>query len=130
SFGGGAYGFAPGEASGLRLLTVREYDAAVAEVFGETEKIGAALLPGDNFEPFDNFTEDTGAISDVRVRAYESAAREIVTRLLASNNRLSKILPCTPQGVNDANCFTQIIQSVGSRAFRRPLTEDEVQRYL
>ena len=37
---------------------------------------------------------------------------------------------CTPTGAGDKACMTSFVQAFGRRAFRRPLTDDEVTAYL
>jgi hypothetical protein len=49
--------------------------------------------------------------------------------VFAEPARVSAQFPCVPQSATDAACVSQIVTSLGRRAFRRPLTEAEVQRY-
>src|SRR5687767_15607579 len=40
-----------------------------------------------------------------------------------------QLIPCKPRSAADANCALQFVRQFGLKAFRRPLTEAEVQRY-
>ena len=42
----------------------------------------------------------------------------------------ARIVTCTPTGPGDAVCFRQVIETVGRRLFRRPLSEGEITAYL
>jgi hypothetical protein len=47
-----------------------------------------------------------------------------------SNPARKQLLSCDPLAIGEQACATQILTTLGRRAFRRPLTDDEVQGYL
>lgn len=57
--------------------------------------------------------------------AYQTAAKVIAAEVMSGPNR-SKFITCDPA---EPGCLTQTIRDFGRKAFRRPLTEAEVQRF-
>src|SRR5262245_11861834 len=115
--------------SGLRRLSRTEYDNALRDLLGDTTRSGWAKLPEDSFTPFDNdYTKQVA--SGVLVETVDALAEEAATRALGDPARAAALFGCTPTGPDDAACMRSFIKSFGRRALRRPLTDDEVSRYL
>jgi mono/diheme cytochrome c family protein len=74
--------------------------------------------------PFDNSAE-AGLVTSVHVDQYLKAAAALAD--LAAQN-LGSLLPCDPAAGAPA-CAAQFVTAFGARAFRRPLTPDEVSKY-
>jgi hypothetical protein len=133
--GGGAAGGAPVppqsaavSASVARRLSRAEIDATVRDLLGDTTNPASRFLAEDEYTPFDNdYTRQKP--SAALIDALEATADDIATRVLAPANR-GRIVACTPSGSGDAACFRQVIETVGRRLFRRPLSNDEVTAYL
>src|SRR5262245_57761098 len=122
-------------ASGLRRLTIEEYDNTIRDLIGDTQSKSDLLLPIDQRTPFDNdFTKQFP--SDALVRGADLLARDLAgaliadSRLIAGQTRLQRVLGCAPKDPGDLACLRTFVTSFGHRALRRPLTEGEVQRYL
>ncbi len=115
--------------SGLRRLTRTEYDNALRDLLGDTSRPGWARLPEDAFDPFDN-NYATQIASGVLVETLETMAEEAATRALADPTRRMALVGCAPTGPDDAACLRRFVVSFGRRALRRPLREEEVERYL
>ena len=134
---GGPPGATPGVAedpyaigpSGLRRLTRTEYDNALRDLLGDASRPGFAKLPEDVNDPFDNNYKDQLA-SGALIESLETLAEEAATRALGDPARRNTIVGCTPSGPADATCMRTFITGFGRRALRRPLSPDEVQRYL
>jgi len=131
---GGGVGGAPTpqstavSASVARRLSRAEIDATVRDLLGDTTNPAGRILAEDEYTPFDNdYTRQKP--SAALIDALEATADDIATRVLAPANR-SRIVACTPSGPGDAACFRQVIETVGRRLFRRPLSNDEVTAYL
>lgn len=69
--------------------------------------------------PFDNAFAQ-GVVTQVQLEEYLSAAERITERLTTEQ------LGCSS---SDRGCASGLIESIGARAFRRPLTSDESSRY-
>lgn len=114
--------------SGLRRLSITEYERTVADLTGLQPQAVGETLPIDNLTPFDNdYTTQTP--SEPLVRGLELLVGDIASAVVQDPQLLEALLPCAPAGPDDAACFEQFIASFGRRALRRPLTAEEVQRY-
>ena len=112
----GKYGIG---ATGIRRMTVWEYDNTLRDLLGDTSRPGAALLPEDVRAPFDNdfIAQET---SKVLVEAAETLSAGVAARLVADVARRSSVTGCAPSGPADTSCLGAFIERFGRRAFRRP----------
>lgn len=104
----------------LRRLTHAEYARTVRDLLGvEIDPSGFASDP-----IVDGFRNDAAAlvVSDLLADQYRSAADTIVAGV-----ELSTLLPCT---TDDAACAAAFVEDFGYRAFRRPLTQTDIDRYM
>jgi hypothetical protein len=130
----GAGGAAPGDvvavgATGLHRLSRIEYDNTVADLLGDTTRSGFAALPEDVNDPFDNDFQ-TQLVSGALIAAAETLATGAAQRVLADPVERDALVGCTPAGPGDQACLGSFVRAFGRRAFRRPLTADEVGAYL
>jgi len=125
---GGSPGSDLASASVARRLSRAEIDATVRDLLGDTTNPASRILAEDEYTPFDNdYTRQ--AASAALIDSLEATADDIAARVLAPATR-GQIVTCTPSGPGDAACFRQVIETVGRRLFRRPLSEDEITAYL
>lgn len=114
--------------SGLRRLSIAEYERTVADLTGLMPQAVGELLPIDNLTPFDNdYTTQTP--SEPLVKGLELLAGDIADAVVADAQLRDALLPCSPSGVDDAACFEEFLASFGRQALRRPLTDEELVRY-
>ena len=106
----------------LRRLTHAEYNNTIRDLLGLKEDFAAGLA-GD--EEAGGFAANTSPVSEAQAEQYHVTADAIATKALAAG--LTKVAPCasTP---GDA-CVDQFVRSFGRRAFRRPLSTEEIDRY-
>jgi hypothetical protein len=122
----GAVAYGP---TGLHRLSRIEYDNTLADLLGDNTRPGFASLPEDVNDPFDNdFT--TQQVSGALIAAAETLATSVSARLMADTARRNALVGCTPSGAGDTACLTQFVRAFGRRAFRRPLTDEEVSGYV
>ena len=115
--------------SGMRRLTIREYNDTVRDLLGDTTSPGTQWLPEDQLSPFDNdYTIQRP--SAVLIEGAETVATEIAARAVADPAMRDAIVGCTPTAPDDAACFRQFIERFGRRALRRPLAEEEVTAFM
>ncbi|MEZ4240777.1 MAG: DUF1592 domain-containing protein [Myxococcota bacterium] len=113
---------APGAPRLLRRLTHEEYARTVADLLG-------VYVDPDSFasDPVvDGFRNDANAlvVGDLLADQYRAEAEDI-----AAQADLPSLLACdVTQG--DAACATAFVEDFGLRAFRRPLTQADVDRYM
>jgi Protein of unknown function (DUF1592)/Protein of unknown function (DUF1588)/Protein of unknown function (DUF1595)/Protein of unknown function (DUF1585) len=103
-----------------RLLN-RQYDAVVRDLLGVTtvgteNKPASQLLVADSDGPM---TPDTW-------RIYQDVGGQIARGVMAGPNR-TRFIACDPAA---AGCLDQTIRSFGRKAFRRPLSDAEVARFM
>ncbi|WP_438022528.1 DUF1592 domain-containing protein [Sorangium sp. So ce233] len=121
---GGAEACIPGipATSQIPRLLNREYDAVVRDLLGVTTLASAGNRPPSALLAAD----DEGELTGIAWNGYLAAAARIAAEAMAGPNR-SRFLACEPAA---AGCFEATIRAFGRKAFRRPLTEQEVQRFL
>jgi hypothetical protein len=115
----------------VRRLTNSEYDNTVRELFGDElptlpEQPSDAVSEGS----FENQALALGP-SDVRITRYFSAAETLGRFAVENRAARERVLPCEPKGQDDeADCAAQFVDEFGKRVFRRPLTDDEYNRWI
>jgi hypothetical protein len=113
----------------LRVLTQLEYKNSLTDLLGPiTAKLD---LPPDTF--LGGFTSIGGAevaINASAVEPYETASLAAVREVLADATRWQTLVGCQPKADLSDACVVTFIQSFGRRAFRRDLTDAEVQQWL
>jgi len=110
----------------VRRLTNVEYRNTVQELLGDDipdlpEQPSDAVLQGS----FENDALSLGP-SDVRIARYETAAVSLGQHAVASATARARVLPCATA---DEACGREFVQSFGRRAFRRPLSDEELGRW-
>jgi len=115
--------------SGMRRLTIDEYDNTLRDLLLDDSRSSDLLLPKDVRNPFDNdFTEQIP--SQALIEGAYLLAADAAGRLLADASKRDQVVGCVPAGPDDAVCFGQFIDAFGRRALRRPLTPIERDTYL
>src|SRR5690606_28354875 len=71
------------------------------------------------------------SVSAAGMEQYDSMARAIAAQVLGERHR-KLMLPCEPESPTapDEACATQFLSEVGRLLFRRPLTAEELQKYV
>jgi uncharacterized protein DUF1588/uncharacterized protein DUF1592/uncharacterized protein DUF1595/uncharacterized protein DUF1585 len=111
-----------------RRLSQAELDATARDLFLDSTSPASHFIIGDDFTPYDNdYTLQTA--SRALVESLEVMATDVGARLVADAGRRANVLPCAPTGPGDAACFRKFVQTIGKRALRRPLADDEIAAY-
>jgi hypothetical protein len=116
----------PGIASTSQIarLTNSQYDRAVADLLGVT-----GLAAQNNVPPSTILaTDQAGSLTDIAWSNYQSVADLISTQVIGDANLKKNFMACTPTG-DGKSCLHDTIVKFGRKAFRRPLTTDEVARF-
>ncbi|MGH1341752.1 MAG: DUF1592 domain-containing protein [Nannocystales bacterium] len=118
--------------SPLRRLTVRQYINTLEDLFpGQSFSDLQALLPAD---PKSHGFENTARLqvpSAALIEGYQRGALEVTRTVFASGDafEVATGLPL-PSSVAEANVAAEtVILELGRRLFRRPVRDDDVQRY-
>jgi len=102
-----------------RLLN-RQYDAVMRDLLGVTTLSTTGKRPSESLYP-----DYDGDLNTDAWRHYLEVAEVIGKDVFEGSNR-SKFIDCDPAA---DGCLTETIRSFGRRAFRRPLTDDEIARF-
>jgi hypothetical protein len=103
--------------SQLPRLTRAEYDATTRDLLGIDVQPSSMLAP-----------DTVGSVDQRAWDGFQTAADSLATQVMATPAARAMVIPCTPSGDGSA-CATQFIQQFGQRAFRRPMTSDEIARF-
>lgn len=122
--------FAPSEdISGLRRLTTEQYLASTRSLLG-VDPVGIpSTEPVSPVAGFASLGASSAVISALGVGKFEDASRALAAAAFANTALRSSLTPCTPSSNTDMTCFQNFATTFGRRAFRRPLTTEEVDRY-
>ncbi len=109
----------------LRRLTHPEYGSTVRDLLGTTARPEEGFAADNEVAGFTNHARAL-VVPPLLVDQYREAAEALADE--AVTTRLGSLLPCSP-GAGEA-CAEEFIEAFGRRAFRRPLDEADVGRYL
>ena len=116
---------APAHASGptgLRLLTPSQYRNSVIDILGDV----AAPAVG---QWRSSIAAAQGGVAAAGVEDYEEAALLVTAGVFADPAARLQLTGCTPVAVAGDPCIAQTITAIGRRAWRRPLSVAELERY-
>ncbi len=106
----------------LRRLTLQEYDNTIKDLLKTTATASRLTdFPATQKSDF-AYPRRADALSIFETTKYQESA-EVLARLA----NLKQLISCSS---NDKNCASQFIQSFSQKAFRRPLTTEEINNLL
>jgi hypothetical protein len=113
----------------MRRLSDVEYVNTIQDLFGLTGLEGALLAsvaaPEGTVDGFDDLAGFTG-VGAQRFERYFATAVYVVETVFADAQARTRVLVCIP-ATDERPCIRSIIDLLGKRAWRRPLTSDEVE---
>jgi hypothetical protein len=113
----------------LRLLTQTEYLASLKSFFGNVTT--ALDLPVDlSSGGFIALGASKVSVNGVAVEKYEAASRAVVAEVFGDTARWQALVGCTPQANLSDTCVDTYVRTFGKRAFRRSLSDAEVQQWV
>jgi hypothetical protein len=119
--------FAPAEPA-LPRLTSAQYRNVITDLFGAD--VAVPELEADQRPySFSIIGASTTTVSEHGVDLYSQAAFKIARSVFSDTTRREKLVGCTPATPLDDVCLAQFLQQLGARAWRRPVTADELARY-
>jgi Protein of unknown function (DUF1588)/Protein of unknown function (DUF1592)/Protein of unknown function (DUF1595)/Protein of unknown function (DUF1587)/Protein of unknown function (DUF1585) len=111
--------------AGLRRLTRRQYEQTVDDLLGGGAEISKGFAPEGGSTGFDS-ASDGVLLNDAVIEQYVRAARTLSGDAV---KKLAGVVPCDPVAKGESGCARAIVEEFGRRAFRRSLTNEEVNRY-
>jgi hypothetical protein len=121
-------GFVPAPAT-LRRLTRAQYTNAVRDLLGADVTVPADLPPDTVLSGFASIGSALTTVSATAAEKFESAASVIAGQVVSDPARRGRLATCTPAGAVDEACARTFVSGFGRRAWRRPLTDDEIARW-
>jgi hypothetical protein len=112
----------------VRRLTHSQYNHTVRDLLGDETR------PADQFpeEDFVNGFRNQSSAQDIPpllAEAYNAAAERLARSAFLGGDDANHLLPSKPRSPGDAQCAAAFVRQFGLKAFRRPLTAAEQQRY-
>ena len=121
--------FKPGPAS-LRRLTQPQYANSIRDLLGEDVNVPGGFEADTVLSGFASIGAALTTVSSSAAEKYEAAAMTIAEQVLGDPARRSRVVGCTPAGPGDEACARSFMASFGRRAWRRPLSTEEIDRYV
>ncbi len=112
----------------VRRLTTAQYQQVVADLFGADLAIPDIAEPDLELGGLLSVGASSGSLSARGVESAEEAALAIAEQALATDARRAALVPCAPTGTVDDACARQFVQTQGERIWRRPLSDEEIDR--
>lgn len=111
----------------LRLLTRREYENTVNDIFGFDMDLTTNFSPEGRDHGFTN-NADIAQVTARHLDNYYSAASRVTGQVQENlkSGVIGDILGCS----DNFACIQKFVEEFGSRLFRRPLTDEEITDYL
>lgn len=108
----------------LRRLSHDAYDQTLSDLLEIDSRYGQQLAADPTVDGYDNDAA-TLTVSGLLADQYRSTAEELVATL-----DVESLHACDPSQAGYTACAVRFIEAVGLRTFRRPLSADELDRYL
>ncbi len=111
----------------IRRLTRFEYNRTVRDLLGDTSNPADVLPPEEEVAGFNNQAAALTS-SDLLIEQYMKVAEDVSARAVGNMGAL--IPDCDPDLDGNDVCASSFIQDFGKRAFRRPLSQTEIERFM
>ena len=108
----------------IRRLTRYEYNNTVRDLLGDTTAPADILPPEEEVQGFNNQAAAL-TVSDLLAEQYMKVAEGVSERAVTN---MGALIPNCDTVASPDTCVDQFINDFGKKAFRRPLTEEEVTR--
>ena len=115
----------------VRRLTESQYRATVADIFAPDIPIVGRFEHGLRAEGLLAVGTSQAGISPFSFEQYDASARGVAAEVV-SEKRREQLVPCKPRSEKsfDAACAKKFVEHYGPALFRRPLSNEEVKRYV
>ena len=115
------------QAPTLPRLTATQYSNSIRTLFGDSIVVPPTPEPDSEVGGFVAIGAAVSTVSPRGVENFEAAAYVVSAQLMTEESR-DQVVPCTPSGIDDQECMTALVSLQGRRIWRRPLTDDEIDR--
>jgi hypothetical protein len=111
----------------VRRLTHSQYNNTVRDLLGDFSQPANRFPEEDYVDGFKNQLTAQG-MPPLLVETYSTSAEKLALNAFRIGD-INGLIPCKPASAADDKCRDAFVRQFGLKAFRRPLTDDEVQRY-
>jgi hypothetical protein len=111
----------------VRRLTHSQYNNTVRDLLGDQTEPASGFPKEDFINGFKNQVEGQG-VSPLQAEAYSKAAERLAFAAFRGGDH-HRLISRQPQSATDARWIDPFVREFGLKAFRRPLTDQEVGRY-
>jgi Protein of unknown function (DUF1592)/Protein of unknown function (DUF1588)/Protein of unknown function (DUF1587)/Protein of unknown function (DUF1595)/Protein of unknown function (DUF1585) len=112
----------------VRRLTHSQYNNTVRDLLGDNSQPANRFPKEDFIHGFKNQLEGQ-SISPLQAEAYSEAAERLARSAFRGGDPLG-LMPRKPSGATDSDAAQSFIRQFGLRSFRRPLSNEEIEKYL
>ena len=112
----------------LHRLTETEFTHSLQDLLGAQVPIGQ-LEPDVPVDGFSSIGASSVVVSPAGVGLHEREVLAATGYVFADAARIRAQLACVPANTADRKCLTRLLTRFGRRAFRRPLSDAELQRF-
>jgi hypothetical protein len=109
----------------VRRLTNAEYAASVSALLGVDAKPSVAGFPPDATQKLGFTVNDAQIVSSVLAAELDSTAQDMVAAA-RQNGQFDLLAPCDDPINDGETCASSFVESFGARAYRRPLTDEDI----
>jgi hypothetical protein len=113
----------------VRRLTNAEYAASVFALLGVEAEAAVAAFPRDAMQTPGFSVNDAQVVSSVLAAELDRTAKALVAAARQAG-AFDLLAPCADSAAEGEDCARGFIQSFGARAYRRPLTAEDVDPLL
>jgi hypothetical protein len=116
----------------MRRLTESQYRATIADIFGPEVPVAARFERGLREEGLLAIGTGKSGMSPFSVEQYDVAALSVSAAVVSEEHRKT-LVPCAPQAgaaTFDPVCARRFVEHYGLPLFRRPLRDDELDRFV
>lgn len=119
----------PGPAS-LRLLLPQQYVESIRGLLGDAAAdVASPPAAPAALNGFEAIGAAQLALGDSAIGAFETSAQRVAEVAVQDEARMQALRGCTPAGPDDAACHEAFVARFGRLAFRRPLSDVELEQY-
>jgi Protein of unknown function (DUF1592)/Protein of unknown function (DUF1588)/Protein of unknown function (DUF1595)/Protein of unknown function (DUF1585)/Protein of unknown function (DUF1587) len=112
----------------MRRLSPEQYKNAIEDAFGSKVEVAGRFEPDSRRDGLNALGASFVAVTPSGFEQYEAIARNVSAQVVSEELR-EEILPCTAKddALTDAACTASIIEHIGQKLLRRPLSSTEIQ---
>jgi hypothetical protein len=114
----------------LPRLTAVQYHRTIHHLFGEEVVPPSSLEPDSDQGGLIAVGSAISSVSPLGAEQYAKGAASVAAQVLGTPESQEAFVPCAPEGVVDAACAKEALSEWGTRIWRRPLTDAELDTHV